>query len=233
MCLEWPASFMPFMTLLPHSVKQFFKSYVAPWSVVLLGLMWYVPSYAEKADQNKALNIVADHQGVFDLLKHVVVFSGNVIITKGSITIKADRVEVHETPDGHRTAIAVGGGSTRMVNFRQKREGVDEYIEGRADRLEYEEKADVVRFVNNAVVQRLRGTEPADEITGNLIVYNNITEIFSVSGGTKNTKASGTDGSGGRVRAVLSPRNISSSSDQAASQPLMPLRISPTLGDKR
>src|SRR5947199_5533608 len=103
------------------------------------------PAWGEKADRTKPLNVAADRQGTFDLLKQVVVFTGNVIITKGTIVIKADRVEVREAPDGFRTAVAVGT-SGHPATFRQKRDGVDEYIDGQAARLEYDEKGDVIRF---------------------------------------------------------------------------------------
>jgi len=195
----------------------------------LLALSLAAPAYAEKADRGKPLNVAADRQGTVDLLKQVVVFSGNVIITKGTIVIKADRVEVRETPDGYRTAVAIGGAG-RPATFRQKRDGVDEYIDGQAERLEYDDKADTIRFVNNAIVRRLRGASIGDEITGSLITYDNMTEVFSVTGGTSANAASGT--SGGRVRAVLTPREGTPAAAEAASA-AAPLRSSPALGDKR
>jgi lipopolysaccharide export system protein LptA len=195
----------------------------------LLALGLAAPAHAEKADRSKPLNVAADRQGTVDLLKQVVVFSGNVIITKGTIVIKADRVEVRETPDGYRTAVAIGGAG-RPATFRQKRDGVDEYIDGQAERLEYDDKADTIRFVNNAIVRRLRGASIGDEITGSLITYDNTTEVFSVTGGTSANAASGT--SGGRVRAVLTPREGSPAAAEAASA-AAPLRSSPVLGDKR
>jgi lipopolysaccharide export system protein LptA len=186
------------------------------------------PAGAEKADRSKPLNVAADRQGTFDLLKQVVVFSGNVIITKGTIVIKADRVEVREGPDGYRVAVAVGS-SARPATFRQKRDGLDEHIDGQADRLEYDERADTVRFVNNAIVRRLRGATIGDEITGHLISYDNTTEVFSVTGGTPaNTAGS----PGGRVRAVLTPREGTPAAAEAASAGAQ-LRSSPSLGDKK
>jgi lipopolysaccharide export system protein LptA len=194
--------------------------------------MLAAPAVAEKADRTKPLNVAADRQGTFDLLKQVVVFTGNVIITKGTIVIKADRVEVREAPDGYRTAVAIGSAS-HPATFRQKRDGVDEYIDGQADRLEYEEKGDVIKFVNNAIVRRLRGSSIGDEITGSLITYDNTTEVFSVSGGTPaNTAGS----PGGRVRAVLTPREGTAAAAEAAaaaaSQPR--LQMSPSsAGEKK
>jgi lipopolysaccharide export system protein LptA len=198
-------------------------------SAGLVGLALATPALAERADRTKPLNVAADQQGTFDLLKQVVVFSGNVIITKGSIVIKADRVEVREAPDGYRTAVAIGSAS-RPATFRQKRDGVDEYIDGQADRLEYDEKGDVIRFNSNAIVRRLRGATIGDEITGSLITYDNTTEVFSVSGGTPaNTAGS----PGGRVRAVLTPREGTAAAAEAASQASAPLRLSPSIGDKK
>ena len=186
------------------------------------------PAQAEKADRSKPLNVAADRQGTFDLLKQVVVFSGNVIITKGTIVIKADRVEVREGPDGYRIAVAVGS-TARPATFRQKRDGLDEHIDGQADRLEYDERADTVRFVNNAIVRRLRGATIGDEITGNQISYDNTSEVFSVTGGTPaNTAGS----PGGRVRAVLTPREGTPAAAEAASAGAQ-LRSSPALGDKK
>jgi lipopolysaccharide export system protein LptA len=203
------------------------------WAVSFTGAALAVlmawPAHAERADRGKPLNVAADSQGTVDLLKQVVVFSGNVIITKGSIVIKADRVEVRELPDGYRVAVAIGSAG-RPATFRQKREGVDEYIDGQADRLEYEEKPDVIRFVNNAIVRRLRGATIGDEVTGSLITYDNTSEVFSVSGGTQATSAGSP---GGRVRAVLTPREGTPAAAEAASQAGVPLKPSPTLGDKK
>jgi lipopolysaccharide export system protein LptA len=186
------------------------------------------PVSAEKADRSKPLNVAADRQGTFDLLKQVVVFSGNVIITKGTIVIKADRVEVREGPDGYRIALAVGA-PARPATFRQKRDGLDEFIDGQADRLEYDERGDTVRFVNNAIVRRLRGATIGDEITGQVISYDNTTEVFSVTGGTPATTAGSP---GGRVRAVLTPREGTPAAAEAASAGAQ-LKPSPALGDKK
>ena len=208
-----------------------FSSLARTLSAALLALALSAPAQADRADRSKPLNVAADRQGTLDLLRQVIVFSGNVIITKGTIVIKADRVEVRESPDGYRTAVAIGGAG-RPASFRQKREGVDEYIDGQAERLEYDDKADTVRFVSNAVVRRLRGASVGDEITGNLITYDNTPEVFRVSGSGSPTAAAA-DAPGGRVRAVLTPREGTPAAAEAASQAGTQLKASPALGDKR
>jgi lipopolysaccharide export system protein LptA len=164
------------------------------------------PVAAEKADRGKPLTIEADQPGTLDLIKQVVVFNGNVVVAQGTMAIRADKVEVRERPDGHRSATALGSAG-KPASFRQKREGVDETIEGQAERIEYDSRGDVVRFAGNAQVRRLRGTTPADEITGNLITYDNGNETFSVQGGAATPAVAGASApAGGRVRVVISPR---------------------------
>ncbi len=188
------------------------------------------PSHAERADRLKPLNVQADETGTVNLQSQTLVFRGNVVITKGTMIIRATRVEVRQLPSGYDVAVAFGGGPGAPATFRQKRDGVDEYIAGEADRLEYDGKSDTIRFVNNAAVRRLRGATLADEVTGNLVTYDSTTEVFSVSGGAPPTAAN----PGGRVRAVLTPREGSEAAieaAQSASAPPPALRTSPALGE--
>jgi lipopolysaccharide export system protein LptA len=176
-------------------------------------LLWpAVPAWAEKADRSKPLTIEADQPGTLDLIKQVVVFNGNVVVAQGTMAIRAERVEVRERPDGHRSATAVGSPG-KPAGFKQKRDGVDETIEGSADRIEYDSRGDVVRFVGGAQVRRLRGNTAADEITGSVITYDNGNETFSVQGATAQPGAASMPGNG-RVRVVITPRP-----DAAASAP--------------
>ncbi len=187
------------------------------------------PAIAEKGDRFKPLNVEADQPGKIDLLNQHVVFTGNVVVTKGTMTIRAGRIEVRETPDGYHSAVAIGAPG-KPATFRQKRDGVDEWIEGEAERLEYDGKTDTIRFVTNAAVRRLRGSTVADEIAGNVVSYDSIGEVFSVSGGAAATPTN----PGGRVRAVLTPREGSPAAAEAAaaaaSQTAPPLKLAPSLG---
>jgi len=120
------------------------------------------------------------------------------------MAIRADRVEVRERPDGHRSATALGTPG-KPATFRQKRDGLDETIDGSAERIEYDSRGDVVRFTGMAQVRRLRGSVPADEINGNVITYDNGNETFSVQG-TPAAVGSASGAGSGRVRVVLAPR---------------------------
>jgi lipopolysaccharide export system protein LptA len=211
-------------------------SMLRSFALVFTGLaaLAAAPAQAEKADRFKPLNVEADLPGKIDLLNQHVVFNGNVVVTKGTMTIRASRIEVRESPDGYHTAVAFGSPS-QHATFRQKRDAADEYIAGDAERLEYDGKSDVIRFVNNASVRRLRGSETSDEISGNLVTYDSGTEVFNVTGGAPATASN----PGGRVRAVLTPREGSAAAAEsaraasaAASAPAQ-LRTAPSLGEKK
>ena len=184
---------------------------------------------AERADRFKPLTVEAREPGKIDLQKQFVEFNGDVVVTKGTMLIRAGRIEMRETPDGYHTAVALGT-PAKPATFRQKRDGVDEYIEGEAERLEYDARSDTVRFVSNAIVRRTRAGVSADEISGNLVTYDNTSEVFSVSGGARPTAAN----PNGRVRAVLTPREGSPAAAEAAraaaSASGAPLRTAPALG---
>ena len=185
------------------------------------------PARAERADRLKEMNIVSDRGGKLDQQNRFAEVEGNVVITKGTILMHADRVQVRQSAAGYDTAIAFGT-SGRPATFRQKRDGADEYIEGEADRLEYDARTDTVKFVNNAVVRRLRGASVTDEISGNLITYDGTSQVSSVSGGATPTPANPT----GRVRVTLTPREGTEAAAEAArgaSQSSPALKTSPEI----
>ena len=200
---------------------------LAALSLAAAGLS--APAHAERADRLKPITIEADQQGKLDLQRQVVEFSGNVVVSKGTMVIRAARIEVRQTPSGYDTAVAYGAPG-KPATFRQKREGVDEYMDGQAERLEYDGKADVIKFINNAAVRRLRGATLADEITGNLVTYDSTADVLKVSGGA----ASNAVNPGGRVRAVLTPREgteaAAEMAEAASAAAAAPLRPSPALG---
>ncbi len=193
---------------------------------VWLGLVSSVQ--AENADRNKPMNIEADALR-YDDVKQISVFTGNVVLTKGSIVIRAARIEVRQDPDGYQSGW-ITGTADKPASFRQKREGLEEYIEAQSGVIEYDGRLDTVKFTNNAQLRRLRGATVADEISGGLIVYENLTDTFRVDGGATSKGASSTQG--GRVRAMLTPKSESTTTPPAtaaSSGGVQQLRSSTTL----
>lgn len=188
-------------------------------------LLVAVTAQAEKADRSKPMNIEADSLR-YDDLKQVSVFTGRVVLTKGTIQIRADRLEVRQDPDGFQFGIATGS-AEKLAFYRQKREALDEFIEGEGETINYDGKADTVTFSRKAQLRRLRGVSVADEITGGSIVYENLTDLFTVDG-VANKGPSGALGNSGRVRVMLTPKPEAGATAPAADP--TSLKPSPTLG---
>jgi lipopolysaccharide export system protein LptA len=101
----------------------------------------------------------------------------------------------------------------KVVYFKQKRDGLDEYIEGEGETIEYSSKLDNVRFIKRAILRRLVGSKVNDEITGELIVYDNTTDVFTVDSGSAGSNPGGQNG---RVRAMLTPKAAASAASGTA-----------------
>ncbi len=163
-------------------------------AALLLAALAGMPAFAEKADREKPVNIEADRVDLDDAKKEAT-FEGNVTLTQGTLQIKADRIIVKQDTEGFQYGIAFG----KPAYFRQKREGFDEYIEGYGERLEYDGKLDKMQMFTNARIQR-----GGDEVRGDYISYNAVTEFFQVIGGGKSAATAGNPQ--GRVRAVIQPK---------------------------
>jgi len=190
------------------------------------------PVWAESADRDKPMNAEADALR-YDDLRQTSVFTGNVVITKGSTIIRGAQVDVKQDPEGYQQAIVVAAPG-KLAFYRKKRDGLDEFIEGEGERIEYDSRLDVVKFIRSAVLRRYNGAVLADETTGSRINYDNKTDVFTVDGGAQNRSATNPNG---RIRALLSPRLAASAAGGPAPAPLVPpavLRPSPALGvDKK
>lgn len=173
-------------------------------------LLVALPAWAEKADRNKPMNIEADALR-YDDLKQLSVFTGNVVLTKGSIIIRGERLEARQDPNGFQYGV-VTAAPGKQAFFRQKREALDEFIEGEADLIEYDGRADTVKFTRKAQLRRLRGSTLADEVTGEIILYENLTDTFTVDG----TAPQGANGTRGRVKAMLTPKPDTGKADNPA-----------------
>ncbi len=198
-----------------------------PLSVALLLLVGSAAAWGEKADRGRPMTLESDQPCTVSLLKQTSVCSGNVVISQGTLQIRADKLELRETPEGYQMALATGSAS-KPATYRQKRDGADETVEGQAARIDYDSRAGTLRFEGAAVVRRLRGSTVADEIQGQQIVWDSTAESFNVRGG-----AATASNPGGRVRAVITPRAPVDEAAPAAAPASSSLKASPSLGDRR
>lgn len=157
-------------------------------------------AHAEKTDAEKQTDIAAD-QMTYDDVKQVNVFIGNVILTRGTLLMKAGRVVVTQDRSGYQFATLYAAPG-KLATFRQKRDGgPDLWVEGEAERIEYDSRAELVKLFSKAKLRRLEGSRPSDEIEGEFISYDSRIEFMSV-----NNNAPGTKPGTGRIKAVIQPR---------------------------
>lgn len=150
---------------------------------------------AEKADRDKPVNMEADRITVDDVNK-VHILEGNVVLTKGTMIIRTDKLVVSQDANGFQKSIAYGGPGG-LARYRQKREASPDYVDGEAIRIEHDDRAEKTDFYERAYLKSGR-----DEVKGQFISYDGRAENYIVTNGGKTAKSGD-----GRVRAVIQPRN--------------------------
>jgi lipopolysaccharide export system protein LptA len=170
------------------------------------------PSYAEKADREKPINLEADRVSMDDINK-VQVFEGNVILNEGTLQIRTARLVVTQDADGFQKGVATGG-ADGLARFKQKREGRDEYIEGEGERIEHNAREDKTEFFVRAWVK-----SGLDEVRGQYIFYNALTEKYLVTNGAGESK-NATGVAQARVRAIIQPKGKNAPQGASKGEPL-------------
>jgi len=163
----------------------------------VLATLAAIPAAAEKGDREKPINFSAEQPAEVDFEKRVGTLRGNVVITQGTMTIRADRIEFKQNPDNSLSATAFGN----PVSFRQKKDDSDEYFEGFAQRAVYDGQKQQLELFDRALLK-----QGSDEIRSNYVSYNSGTGIFKAEG---RPDAPGVEGPGDRVRGVFQPRSDS------------------------
>ena len=213
------ASFVPYIAM---PTFHLFRSSRPLAAALVIGLLCVGAAHAERADRNKPMNAEADALR-YDDANQTSVFTGNVVITKGTIIIRGGRVEVRQDAQGNQFGTVTGS----PAFFRQKRDVANEFIEGEALRIEYDSKSETVRFVGSAVLRRYKGAQVNDETSGSVITYNSSNDMFSVDGGVANRTPGNPSG---RVRAMLTPVPKEDAPTAPAASPV-PLRPSGQVGE--
>lgn len=164
--------------------------------ICTLLLVTPLAAQAERADRSKPVSIEAN-RGSIDNRKKVHIFEGSVVLTQGTLVIRCDKLVVTQSTDGFQRGVATGGEGGRS-SFRQRREGREEYIEGRAERIEYDGREERAVLIGRAEVK-----SGGDEVHGEYIEFDGKSETYLV---TNAKTPSGTSEGGGRVHAIIQPR---------------------------
>lgn len=162
-------------------------------------------AHALASDRNQPMHIEADGLR-HDEAAQETVFSGNVVVTKGTIVLRGDTLSVQQRADGSQFGTVQGSGKRRAF-FSQQRDTPKgapvETVEAEATRIEYDSRSDQIKLVGQAQLRRLQAGRLNDEINGGVVVYNNASGTFTVDGAARSAGQSGQGRSSGRVRAVI------------------------------
>jgi lipopolysaccharide export system protein LptA len=205
------------MTVL-RAFRAFAPRFTTALALTLAASLAATPARAERADRDKPTRIDAASSHTDDL-KQIVVFNGDVVLTKGTLRVTGQRLEFRQDPEGYQYAV-VTSAPGKNVTFRQRRDpvkpGIEEYVEATADRLEYDGKAETLRLVGGAHIKRLENGVTRDETRAGAILYNLRDSTSSSEGGPK--------AGGGRTTMIIAPQSTG-----AQTTPALPLRPSPQL----
>jgi lipopolysaccharide export system protein LptA len=165
--------------------------------------------HAEKADSQKRTNISAEYT-VFDGKTNTKTLTGKVELSRGTLLIRAENaVETETNDDGGNVTLSGHNGS--QVFFRQKRDGGEDlWIEGSADRVEYDKKSEVVKFIAKAQVRYLTQEKITQEQNGEFLSYDSLNDVFTATNSTSGKRVPG----GGKVRITSEPKPAKSDTKQ-------------------
>ena len=180
-----------------------------------------LPAAGERGDREKEIVVGADRLTADDA-KRTSTFDGNVVVTQGTMRMTAGKVVVREDTQRHKFYVASGS----PVTFRQKRDKVDEWVEGFAQRAEFDDRDDVLKLYGNA---RVKSNQ--NELAGDFISYDMKREVAEVSGAPPGT----TPPANSRVKVIIIPPKKGaepkgSEAEKKPAQPALDLKSDPGKG---
>jgi lipopolysaccharide export system protein LptA len=164
---------------------------------------------AEHADRDKPIHIEADQVTIDDAHQRGI-FTGDVTMTQGTLSINGDQVVATQGPGGLEHATATG----KPAGFRQKREGLNEFVEGSGANIEYNAVTGIMDIYGQARVKR-----GLDDVRGDHITYDPRKETFQVTSGQAQLQP---ENKKERVTVTINPKSASSSVPPGEALPIKP-----------
>ena len=135
----------------------------------------------------------------YDDVNKTSIFTGNVVMTRGLLTLKSDRLEMREDAAGHQYGVATVNNQPKVFIHQQRPENF-EVIEGQGLRAEYDGSMGQFDLIGQAIVTRFICGKPLDTIHGDRIRYKEKSGTYEAQGGANSAAA------GGRVRSLAEPK---------------------------
>lgn len=169
--------------------------------LLLAALALCAPNIARSERADSAKKAIADADSItINRVTQSQLLMGNVIFNRGTLQMKAGRAEIKNDSQGYTYCIfyAAPGGT---VTFKQKRDGGDIWDAGEAERIEYDNRAEVVKMFINAKAATIENGRQSQGAQAPYMSYDSRAEIYQLlsdgNGGTKEASA--------RPRIVIEP----------------------------
>jgi lipopolysaccharide export system protein LptA len=153
---------------------------------------------APKGPEDEPDTLILSDTLDYDDTKKESIFTGNVVMTRGLMTLNADRLVVREDAKGYQHGIATVTGAP-LVMVRQENPEKFEVIVARGLRAEYNGQTTVIDLIGQATITKFICGKPFDTISGERVKYNQRDNTYQASGGPQSAAA------GGRVRSLATP----------------------------
>jgi len=153
---------------------------------------------SDQGEEEPATQILSNEL-TYDEKTATSVFTGDVIMTRGLLTLKADVLSLKEDAEGYQYGTATMD-SDKRVYIRQERPENFEVLEGIGERAEYDGKAETFDLIGKALLTRYICGKPFDTISGQRVRYFQSTDRYQAFSGPNS------DNPDGRVRSIAQPR---------------------------
>ncbi|BCG07846.1 MULTISPECIES: lipopolysaccharide ABC transporter substrate-binding protein LptA [Buttiauxella] len=118
-------------------------------------------AFALTGDTDQPIHIESDQQSL-DMQGNVVTFTGNVVVTQGSIKINADKVVVTR-PGGEQGKEVIDGYGNPATFYQMQDSGKP--VSGHSSTMHYELQNDFVVLTGNAYLEQVDSNIKGDKIT--------------------------------------------------------------------
>jgi lipopolysaccharide export system protein LptA len=148
---------------MPHAGKTTQRFAWMSALTVIIGSVLAGGVHARSSDRNQPMNISSAQQSGSLEQNAVNTWSGNVIITQGTLEIRANKADIYQNGGDPVKAVLTG---TQAVLKQQMEDGSP--MTAKADRIEYDMTSDVIVLIGNYTVTTPRGSTSGQRLTYDL-----------------------------------------------------------------
>jgi len=150
------------------------------------------------SDSKQPINLEADSADLDDL-KGISIYSGNVILTQGSMVIKSTKLTIYHNKNRELEKAVAKGSDTILATFKQRPQGKSKDFKARAITMIYYLQKNKIHLLKKAFVD-----QDGDTFSGDKIIYDTKKETVTASSKKVNGK---NKKNSGRVRVTIQPKS--------------------------